>query len=171
MERYPNRLAELMVTGEPACSNAKVSSLEAMARHSILVVSDSDIRADSKCLQAIAAAFSDPEVGVVTCPYRAVPGPSFWSILEALTVNSEFWCGVLVARLVEGMRFAVGPTMALRRQYLERSGASPRPGIIWPRTIFWAAGPSATAIRQPSPTRWWITLSAVPGSEPMGSTG
>ena len=86
------------------------------------MLSDSDIRADSKCLQGIAAAFCDPGVGVVTCPYRAVPGPSFWSLLEALSVNSEFWCAVLVARLVEGMRFAVGPTMAWRREYLEAIG-------------------------------------------------
>ncbi len=125
LERYPHCPAELLVAGEPPCPNAKVWSLSAMAsraRHSILVVSDSDIRADAGYLQGIAAEFSDPGVGVATCPYRAVPGPSLWSLLEALTVNTEFWSGVLVARLVEGVRFAVGPTMALRREYLEAIG-------------------------------------------------
>ena len=125
LARYPRHDAELIVTGVPPFPNAKVYSLARMAeraRHDILVISDSDIRADGRCLRGIAAAFADPRVGVVTCPYRAVPGVSFWSRLEALTLNTEFWCGVVVARMLEGMRFAVGPTMALRREYLERVG-------------------------------------------------
>jgi ceramide glucosyltransferase len=125
IERYPDRDAELIVAGEPPYPNAKVWSLERMterARHPILVVSDSDIRATPDYLRGIAADFADPRVGVSTCPYRAVPGPSFWSLLEARALNTEFWCGVLVARMLEGMRFAVGPTMALRREYLDRAG-------------------------------------------------
>ncbi|MBI3695001.1 MAG: glycosyltransferase [Acidobacteria bacterium] len=129
--RYPDRDAALIVTGEPPFPNAKVWSLHLMAeraRHEILVISDSDIRAAPECLRDIAADFADPRVAVTCCPYRAVPGPSFWSRLEALTLNTEFWCGVLVARMLEGMRFAVGPTMALRRQYLEQVGGFPAVG-------------------------------------------
>jgi ceramide glucosyltransferase len=73
-------------------------------------------------LRAIAADFEDPRVGVVTCPYRAVPARSVWSLLAALTQNTEFWCGALVARMLEGVKFAVGPTMALRRDYLDAIG-------------------------------------------------
>jgi len=123
--QYPKHDAELIFTGEPDIPNAKVHSLARMAehaRHSILVISDSDIRATSRYLRAIAAEFANPLVGVTTCPYLAIPGRSFWTRLEALTANTEFWCGVLVARLVEGMKFAVGPTMALRREYLNDIG-------------------------------------------------
>lgn len=125
LEEYPGHDAELIVTGEPDIPNAKVYSLARMAeraRHGILVVSDSDIWATPEYLGGIAREFADPGVGVTTCPYLAVPGPSFWTRLEALTVNTEFWSGVLVARLVEGMKFAVGPTMALRRDYLDKIG-------------------------------------------------
>jgi ceramide glucosyltransferase len=125
LSEHPGQDADLIVTGEPDIPNAKVYSLARMAeraKHGILVVSDSDIRATPDYLRGIAAEFADPRVGVTTCPYLAVAGSSFWTRLEAITANTEFWCGVLVARLLEGMRFAVGPTMALRRDYLERAG-------------------------------------------------
>ena len=59
---------------------------------------------------------------MATCPYRAVPGRSFWSLLEALGLNTEFMAGVLVARMLDGMRFALGPTIAARRETLEHIG-------------------------------------------------
>ncbi|HYM12171.1 MAG TPA: bacteriohopanetetrol glucosamine biosynthesis glycosyltransferase HpnI [Bryobacterales bacterium] len=126
LAQYPARDAEVIVSGEPQFPNAKVQSLLRMAeraRYDILVISDSDIRVTPGHLRAIAADFADPKVAVSCCPYRAVPGgSSLWSLLEALTLNTEFWCGVLVARMLEGVKFAVGPTMSLRRQYLDRIG-------------------------------------------------
>jgi ceramide glucosyltransferase len=128
---FPRVTSELLISGEPPADfpNAKVFSLLRMsekARHPILVISDSDIRADAGYLRGIAADFADERVGVTTCPYRAVPGNGFWSLLEALGMNSEFWGGVLVARMLGGMDFAVGPTMAIRRSCLERIGGFER---------------------------------------------
>jgi ceramide glucosyltransferase len=125
LAEYASHDAELIASGEPACANAKVYSLLRMAeraRYEILVISDSDIRATPDYLRGIAADFQDPLVAVSSCPYRAIPGRTFWSRLEALTSNTEFWNGVLVAEMLEGMRFAVGPTMSLRRNYLEAVG-------------------------------------------------
>ena len=59
---------------------------------------------------------------MATCPYRAVPGRSLWSTLEAVGLNTEFIGGVLVARMLDGMKFALGPTIAARRETLERIG-------------------------------------------------
>jgi ceramide glucosyltransferase len=59
---------------------------------------------------------------MATCPYRAVPGPSVWSTLEAIGLNTEFIGGVLVARMLDGMKFALGPTIAARRATLEKIG-------------------------------------------------
>lgn len=123
--QYPNVPTKILATGEPPCPNAKVFSLGKMARaaqHDLLVISDSDIRADHDYLANIAAEFADPSVGVVTCPYRAVPGASFWSLLEALGMNSEFWGGVVLAQMLAPMDFAVGPTMAISRECLNAVG-------------------------------------------------
>jgi ceramide glucosyltransferase len=96
--------------------------MTAEAQHDILVMSDSDMRVTSDMLRVIGAEFQDPRVGVTTCPYSAVPGRSFWSMLEAMGMNTEFLAGVLVARLVEGMKFALGPTASARKQAIEQVG-------------------------------------------------
>jgi ceramide glucosyltransferase len=116
---------QLIETGEPAVPNRKADSLGhlvAQAQHSILVMSDSDVCVPPGLLRRIASEFQDPGVGVVTCPYRAVPGQGFWSRLEAIGMNTEFLAGVLVAWLVGEMDFALGPTLAARREVIERMG-------------------------------------------------
>jgi ceramide glucosyltransferase len=126
---YPKVPSRLLVTGEPPYPNAKVFSLERMLQASaydLLVMSDSDIRVTPALLRTIAAEFQDPKLGVATCPYRAVAGLSFWSGLEAIGMNTDFLAGILVARMLEGMRFAVGPTIAARRHVLESIGGFER---------------------------------------------
>ena len=122
---YPQVPSRLLITGEPPYANAKVFSLDVMvaaARHDLVVMSDSDVLVAPDALSTMAAEFADPHVGIATCPYRAVPGHSFWSVLEALGINTEFLAGVLVARLLEGMKFALGPTIAARREALAAIG-------------------------------------------------
>ena len=123
-----DRPAELLITGEPPVEqypNPKVYqliALEKKARGEVLVISDSDIRAAPGLVRAIAGDFEDPGVGVVTYPYRAISGGGVWSLSEAVGMDTEFWGGVIVARMLFGMDFAVGPTMAVRRSCLEELG-------------------------------------------------
>ncbi len=126
---YLNVPSRLLITGEPPYPNAKVFSLDRMLRasaHDLVVMSDSDIRVTPALLKTIVAEFQDPKLGVATCPYRAVAGGSFWSRLEATGMNTDFLAGILVARMLEGMRFAVGPTIAARRHVLESIGGFDR---------------------------------------------
>ena len=128
-EEYPAVASRMLVTGEPPYPNAKVFSLDRMlseAAHDLVVMSDSDIRVTPTLLKTIAAEFQDPKLGVATCPYRAVAGRSFWSRLEAIGMNTDFLAGILVARMLEGMRFAVGPTIVARRRALESIGGFDR---------------------------------------------
>jgi ceramide glucosyltransferase len=120
--------SRLLRVGEPPYANAKVWSLEQMtaeARHEVLVMSDSDIRVGPDFLRTIAAEFTDPRLGVSTCPYKAVPGEGFAPTTEAIGMNTEFLSGVLVARMLEGMRFALGPTLTARRQAIQDAGGWP----------------------------------------------
>jgi ceramide glucosyltransferase len=126
---HPKVSSRLVITGEPPYPNAKVFSLDCMlsaAAHDLVVMSDSDIRVTPNLLRTIAAEFQDEQLGVATCPYRAVPGASFWSRLEATGMNTDFWGGALVARMLEGMHFAVGPTIAARRRVLQSIGGFAR---------------------------------------------
>ncbi len=122
---YPGVSAQLLVAGKSPYPNAKVHSLEKMgqaARNELLVITDSDVSVGRGYLKALAKAFEVQEVGAVTNLYRGVPGMEFWSKLEALGMSTEFMAGVIVAERVEGMRFMLGPSMAIRSRCLEAIG-------------------------------------------------
>jgi ceramide glucosyltransferase len=128
-QQYPKVPSRLLFAGESRYPNAKVHSLDHMLRaatNDLVVMSDSDIRVTPGFLRAVAAEFQVSSVGVATCPYRAVPGPSLWSRLEATGMNTDFWGSALVARMLEGMHFAVGPTIVARRRVLDSMGGFDR---------------------------------------------
>jgi ceramide glucosyltransferase len=117
--------ARIIVTGESPIPNAKAFSLNRMVReahYDVLVMSDSDVRVTPSLLPHLAQELQDDHVGLISCPYRAVPGKSLWSRLEAIGMNTELLGGVMVARMLEGMRFALGCTVAVRRSVLEDMG-------------------------------------------------
>ena len=126
MREFSGRInARLIVTGESPIPNAKAFSLNRLvreARYELLVMSDSDVRVMPCLLSHLAQEFQDGHIGLITCPYLAVPGASVWSRLEAIGMNTELLGGVLVARMMEGMRFALGCTVAVRRGVLEDMG-------------------------------------------------
>lgn len=124
--RYPRVPARFFSTGEPPYINAKVASMELMeksAAHEILVISDSDVRVTPDYLRAVALPFADAKVGGMCCPYRGIAsGGGLWARLEAVGMSVEMTSGVLVARMMEGMQFVLGPTMAFRRDAIRRMG-------------------------------------------------
>jgi ceramide glucosyltransferase len=123
---FPHISIQLIVCSESLGTNAKVSNLVQMARaasYDHFIVSDSDIRVSPDYLQRVMAPFANSKVGVVTCLYRGVAGPTLGSKLEALGISTDFLAGVLVARALEGgVRFALGSTIAFRRDDLQAIG-------------------------------------------------
>jgi ceramide glucosyltransferase len=124
-ERHPNVPVKVVLSGEPDRPNAKVCSLERMvqaAETDYLIISDSDVHVAPDYLRAVVAPLLDPKVGLVTCLYRGVATGGFWSRLEALGMSVELTSGVIIANMLEGMKFALGPTMATRRDVLAAIG-------------------------------------------------
>ena len=122
---FPKHSIQLIVCAENLGTNAKVSNLVQMARaasYDHFIVSDSDIRVSPDYLQRVMGPFANSKVGVVTCLYRGVAGPTLGSKLEALGISTDFLAGVLVARVLEGVRFALGSTMAFRRDDVQAIG-------------------------------------------------
>lgn len=125
--RYPEVPVQFLSTGgRPDYINAKVASLERMddaAHHDIFVISDSDVRVTADYLRSVALPFANPKVGGMTCVYRGVAAEGgLWARLEAVGMSVEMTAGVLAARSLEGMQFALGPTMAFRRETIRRMG-------------------------------------------------
>lgn len=123
--RHPRVPVKIVFAGEPDRPNAKVCSLQkmlAVASSPYLVVSDSDVRVTPQYLREVIRPLLQPEVGMVTCLYRGVPSGGLWSRLEALGMSVEMTAGVVVADMLEGLKFALGPTMAIRRDVLQEAG-------------------------------------------------
>ncbi|HEX4489446.1 MAG TPA: glycosyltransferase [Terriglobales bacterium] len=123
--RYPNVKSKTVISGFPSWPNAKVFSLDKMIAESSfdhLIITDSDIKVAPDFIRNLIPPLLVPENGLATCFYRGVPAPGLWSTLEALGMSVEMPSGVMVADMMEGMRFAMGAVMATRRDVLEKIG-------------------------------------------------
>jgi ceramide glucosyltransferase len=98
-----------------------LAELAKHARHSVIVVNDSDIMVETGYLRAVTAPLADPGIGLVTCLYRA-RADSWAARLETLGIATEFAPSVMVARLLGQAEFALGSTMALRAETLRAAG-------------------------------------------------
>ena len=123
--KYPQVQTRIVVSGEPSWPNAKVYSLSKMIASSpdeFFVISDSDVLVRPDFLRNVIPPLLNPKVGLVTCLYEGIPARGLWSQLEALGMSIEMPSGVLVAKMVDGMKFALGAVMAVRRDAVEAVG-------------------------------------------------
>jgi ceramide glucosyltransferase len=126
-QRYQYANITLVIGEEPNCSNRKIAKLVKMAdraeKAEVFVLSDADVSVERDYLKRIVGELmSDEKIGIVTCAYRARPGGSFASRLEALYVNTDFLPQILLAEMVEPMHYALGATIAIKRKVLEAAG-------------------------------------------------
>jgi ceramide glucosyltransferase len=96
--------------------------MAAAANADIFIISDSDVRVTPAYIREVVAPFAREKVGAVTCLYRGVAKEGFWASLEAAGMSVEMTSGVLVANMMEGMQFMLGPTMAVRRSCVKEIG-------------------------------------------------
>jgi len=123
--QYPNVKSRIVTSGPPEWPNAKVFTLDKMIRLSsndYFVISDSDVRVGPDFLRNVIPLLFDRKLGLVSCLYRGDPSADFWSSLEALGMSVEMPSGVVVADMLEGIRFALGPAVAFRRDALDAIG-------------------------------------------------
>jgi ceramide glucosyltransferase len=93
-----------------------------VAANEILVTSDSDVEVATNYLREVVAPLLDPNVAMVTCVYRGKNAAGFWSGLTAIGMSVEMTAGVLVANLFEGIKFGLGPTIAVKKEAVKRIG-------------------------------------------------
>ena len=91
------------------------------ARHPVLIVNDADISVPADYLPDVTAPLEDPDIGLVTCLYRA-EAHDWPSRFEALAIATEFAPSTLVAPWFGVSEFGLGSTLAFRRADLEAAG-------------------------------------------------
>ena len=130
---FPERAIQLVECPKRLGTNGKVSTLvqlAAVARHDVLLINDSDITVGPHYLERIAGCFAPaacdtgaPPVGLVTALYRGRAHGTLASRFEALGIATDFIPGVLLSKWIEGgLHYALGSTLAVRRDALEKSG-------------------------------------------------
>jgi ceramide glucosyltransferase len=122
---YPAVDMELVIDERTYGPNYKVCNLMnafPKAKHDIIIVCDSDIRVGRRYLQEVCSPFRDPQVGLVTSLYRTTGVVGAASAVEAMGFTSEMVPNVMVAQKLEGLSFALGASMAVRRGALEKIG-------------------------------------------------
>jgi ceramide glucosyltransferase len=89
----------------------------------IFVLSDADISvAPDHLKRVVSELMANEKTGLVTCLYRGQAYESFASRMEALFINTDFAPQVLLAEMLEPMHYALGATIAVKREALEAIG-------------------------------------------------
>jgi len=130
-ERYPRVDARFVTCGEPLPQfhNAKVYSLaklDSVARHELFITSDADVRVTPDYLRRMVQNLKDPHVGLASCVYLGTVDrgatANFAGQLDAVGKSVEMTSGVLVADMLEGTKFALGASMAVRKRSFQDAG-------------------------------------------------
>ena len=125
MRDFPERKIRLLYSAGHTAINDKVAKLRLMereAQYEYLVINDSDVRVDNEYLRRVIEPLRDPKVGGVTCFYRSSQERSFVEKLQTIGMISDFYAGVLVAWQLDGVHFALGPTMASTKRCVKSFG-------------------------------------------------
>lgn len=124
IQQFPEIDINLLVKDQIIGANLKISNLAnavTIAKYDILVIADSDIRVGSEYLKTVIQPLQDQKVGVVTCLYRST-AQGIATILEAICTATDFQVGILVSKQLEGIKFALGSTIVIRKTTLTKIG-------------------------------------------------
>jgi ceramide glucosyltransferase len=122
---FPERTIRVLYGSGRVATNDKVAKLARLvseAQHEFVVISDSDVRVRPDYLRQVTAPLARPNVGAVTCFYVSVEDKTFTDRLQNVGMMSDFYPGILVAWQLDGIKFALGPTIATTRTRLAGFG-------------------------------------------------
>jgi ceramide glucosyltransferase len=122
--RWPKRFSLHVQQGQPGL-NPKVNQLITLAkaaRHEIVIVSDSNIRAHAGYLADTAAAFEDPQVALVTHPIAGIAEARLGSLFDNFYMTTHFSVGMIAAKEFSDQDLVIGKSMGFRRQHLDALG-------------------------------------------------
>ncbi|MGA2196589.1 MAG: glycosyltransferase [Bryobacteraceae bacterium] len=125
MREFPaRRIRVLFGSGRDATNDkvAKLARLVSEAAHEHVVISDSDVRVRPDYLRTVIEPLRDPKIGAVTCFYLPIEERTFVDRLQSVGMMSDFYAGIVVAWQLDGVKFALGPTIATTRERLAAFG-------------------------------------------------
>jgi ceramide glucosyltransferase len=125
---FPQCCIRVLYGSGRVATNDKVAKLARLvndAAHEVVVISDSDVRVRPDYLRRMTAPLRDPKVGAATCFYVPTEVATLTDHLQSVGMMSDFYAGILVAWQLDGVKFALGPTIATTRARLNGFGGYP----------------------------------------------
>jgi len=125
IDDFPETQIRIIIGSGREATNDKVAKLARLveeAAHEHLVISDSDVRVDPTYLRRLVAPLADARTGAVTCFYVPSEEKTWVQRLQDIGMLSDFYPGILVAKQLDGVKFALGPTISTTRSYLQEFG-------------------------------------------------
>jgi ceramide glucosyltransferase len=122
---FPERRIRVLFGSGGRGTNDKVVKLARLvseAQHEVVVISDSDVRVEPDYLRTVVAPLADSKIGAVTCFYVSIEEKTLAENIQTIGMFSDFYVGILVARQLDGVKFALGPTIATTRTRLAGFG-------------------------------------------------
>jgi ceramide glucosyltransferase len=122
---FPERKIRIVIGSGRIATNDKVAKLARLveeASHEYLVISDSDVRVGPDYLRNVIAPLANPRIGATTCFYVPIEESTWVQRLQDVGMASDFYPGILVAKQLDGVKFALGPTIATTRTRLQAFG-------------------------------------------------
>jgi ceramide glucosyltransferase len=122
---FPQRRIRVLFGAGRRATNDKVAKLARLvseAQYEHVVISDSDVRARPDYLRSVMAPLADPGIGAVTCFYVPAEDGNFVDRLQSMGMMGDFYPGIIVAWQLDGIKFALGPTIATTRTRLAGFG-------------------------------------------------
>lgn len=125
MRDFPERRIRVLYGSGRDAINDKVAKLVRMvneAQNEVLVINDSDVRVEPNYLRTVVAPLRSSKVGCVTCLYVSTQDKTLTQQLQSVGMISDFYPGILVARQLDGVKFALGQTIVTTRAHLAGFG-------------------------------------------------
>lgn len=125
MQEFPQTKIRLFFGPDHLAINDKVARLDRLskeARHDVWVLSDGDVRVEPDYLRSVVAPLRDPKVGGVTCLYSAAHSRSIPEKLQEIGMLCDFFPSIMVAWLLDGVKFGFGQTIVTTRQGVQGFG-------------------------------------------------
>ncbi len=123
--RHHERPITVLAGEKGEALNQKVATLlpaVARARHPFILISDSNVLAETDYLRETAGHAADPRVGLVTNLIRGMGGRELGARLENLHLNSFVMASVAFLDRFLHLPLAVGKSMLIRREALDSIG-------------------------------------------------
>jgi ceramide glucosyltransferase len=125
MQEYPDSKIRLVFGPDHAAINDKVARLDRLskeARYDVWVLTDGDVRVKPDYLRTVVAPLQNGKTGGAICFYSASHERTFAEKLQEIGMMCDFFPNILVAWLLDGVKFGFGQTIVTTRARVQGFG-------------------------------------------------